>query len=322
MEKLGCMCSRQGACLTKIKTSIPSWMKNISPETIGFPIELDRSLYTKEKGIIYKETDQGELALDAYLPVLDSPEPRPGVVMIHGGGWHRGGRFQMGLTHWAGYLASAGLCVFSIDYRLAPETTYPDSFKDCLDAIDYVVHHAETFDLDPERIGLWGDSAGGHLVLLAGSSQTRSDFTGPKMRTKPGSLKAVVAWYPPTDLEALHQAERRVHTGSTTTARFVGSEPSEQPEQWKEVSPIEQVHAHSPPCLILQGTGDFLVPTDQATRYEARAREEGAAVELHVVEGAPHGFDRLAPGDEGRRLVVRSREFLVEALMETPSRVG
>ncbi|MFP8874285.1 MAG: alpha/beta hydrolase, partial [Myxococcota bacterium] len=220
------------------------------------------------------------------------------------------------LTRWAGYLASAGLCVVSIDYRLAPQTCYPDSFQDCLDAIDYVADHAAEFHLNADRLGLWGDSAGGHLVLLAATSQTRPEICGPRLRCGGDCLRGVVAWYPPTDLIALHEVERRAHDGPSMVSSFAGVEPSQDMARWEAISPIRQLHPATPPSLILQGTGDVLVPKDQATRYAARAEEVGAVVELHLVEGAPHGLDRVAPGAEARGLIERSRSFLLEQLAQ------
>ena len=109
----------------------PFWMGDVDPSQIGFPLPVDRSAYRKTTGIAYKDTPAGPLLLDAYRPAAGDHHPL--VVMIHGGGWARGGRFDMGLTKWAGYLAAGGLAVISIDYRLAPATTYPDSVQDCLD---------------------------------------------------------------------------------------------------------------------------------------------------------------------------------------------
>ncbi len=100
-------------------------------------------------------------------------------------------------------------------------------------------------------------------------------------------------------------------------ASFAGVDPSSDPARWEEISPIHQVHAATPPSLILQGTADRLVPHDQATRYAARAKEVGAQVELHMVEDAPHGLDRVAAGDEAKRLIQRSRVFLLEQLSES-----
>ena len=292
---------------------LPAWMGDIDPSRIGFPFEVDRAAYRKEPEIAYKRTAEGELHLDLYRPT-GRAGAAPLVVMIHGGGWRGGGRFQMGLTRWAAYLASSGLTVVSIDYRLAPATSFPHSFQDCVDAIDWAVDNAERIGADVERIGLWGDSAGGHLVLLLGTTQTRPDYAGPRLRSGGERLAGVVAWYPPTDLLALHAAERNAHGGATMTGNFVGVAPELDRERWRLASPIEQLHRDAPPTLILQGTRDLLVPHAQAIAYAERAEEHGAEHELHIVEGGVHGFDRVGPGDEARRLIERSRAFLLERL--------
>jgi acetyl esterase/lipase len=291
-------------------------MGDVRPDQLGFPLEIDRSLYSKRTGLVFKQTSSGPLELDAYRPASAENSPAPLVVMIHGGGWQQGGRFQMGLSRWAGYLASGGLAVVSVDYRLAPGTHYPDSFQDCLDAIDWAVDHAADLGADPERIGLWGDSAGGHLVLLTATSQTRPDFAGPRLRCGGERLRAAVAWYPPTDLLDLHASERRAHTGPTAAGRFVGREPEDDPARWAEASPLDQAHPGVPPSLILQGSGDLLVPHRHAVRYAERLEALGARHELHVVADAPHGFDRVAPSEEARRLIERSRSFLCEELLD------
>lgn len=290
---------------------VQAWMGEVDPSQLGFPFELDRSQYAKETGVVYKETPLGALHLDVYRPA--AAENPPLCVMIHGGGWRQGGRFDMGLSKWGGYLASAGMVVASIDYRLAPDTSFPDSFQDCLDAVDWTVEHAGDFGADPDRIGLWGDSAGGHLVLLVATSQTHGAYGGPRMKTPGEQLRAVVAWYPPTDMLEMHRVESAA-SGAGTVQDFVGAEPEQDPERWRHVSPIEHVHGELPPTLILQGTHDFLVPHSQATRYAERLEALGAPHELHMVEGAVHGFDRVAPDERARELIERSRSFLRENL--------
>ena len=289
---------------------IPAWMGDVDPSEIGFPLPVDKSRYTKQIEIVYKQTPEGPLHLDAYRPVVADDHLVPLVVMVHGGAWHQGGRFDMGLTRWAGYLASGGMAVVSIDYRLAPATSYPHSFQDCVDAVDWAVEHAGELGADPERLGLWGDSAGGHLALLLSTSQTREAFAGPRLRHRAERLRAVVAWYPPTDLLRLHRSETRGQLDAGAVRSFVGADPEADPERWREVSPIEQVHAEAPPTLILQGTRDLLVPHTQATSFAERSSEVGATCELRVVAGAVHGFDRVGPGPEAISLIESSREFL------------
>jgi acetyl esterase/lipase len=291
---------------------LPEWMGGADPSQIGFPLAVDRAAYRKTAGIPYKETAGGPLLLDAYRPAGDGRHPL--VVMIHGGGWARGGRFEMGLTKWAAYLASAGLAVVSIDYRLAPDTTFPDSFQDCLDAVDWAVAHADELGADADRIGLWGDSAGGHLVLLLATSQTNPAYRGPRMGSDAARLRAVTSFYPPTDLLALDRAEQRA--GIARIVRdFIGNEPEDAPQRWHEASPIEQVHAALPPIFILQGTRDLLVPASQATRFAERLAAAGAPHRLEIVEGGVHGFDRIAPDARALALIGEVREFLRERLL-------
>lgn len=290
---------------------LPEWMGGADPSRIGFPLPIDRAAYAKTPGIPYKDTADGPLLLDAYRPSRGDRHPL--VVMIHGGGWARGGRFEMGLSKWAAYLASGGLAVVSIDYRLAPRTTYPDSFQDCLDAVDWAVAHADELGADPDRIGLWGDSAGGHLVLLLATSQTNPAYGGPRMRTAPARLRAVASLYPPTDLVALDRAEQRA--GVARIVRdFVGSEPDAAPDRWREASPIEHVHPALPPIFILQGTRDLLVPTSQATRFAERLAAAGTPHRLEIVDGGLHGFDRIAPDERAIALIGEVRGFLRQQL--------
>ena len=290
--------------------ALPAWMGDVDPSQIGFPLPVDKTRYAKQMGLVYKETERGPLQLDAYRP--EGVERSPLVMMIHGGAWQGGGRWQMGLTRWAGYLASAGLAVVSVDYRLAPQTTYPHPFQDVVDALDWCVARADELGADPERIGLWGDSAGGHLALLLASSQTRADFSGPRLRSGGERLRATVAWYPPTDMLDLHRLASRSAAGVVDTVRsFLGADPEAEPRRWHEASPLEQAHAEAPPALLLQGTRDILVPHFHTRRYAERLAELGAPHELHVVEDAPHGFERVGPDEQAKGLIERSREFLL-----------
>jgi acetyl esterase/lipase len=293
----------------------PQWMGGIDPARIGFPLSVARDAYVKTPGIAYKTTPHGPLLLDAYRPA--SPGTFPLVMMIHGGGWARGGRFEMGLTKWAAYLAAGGLSVVSIDYRLAPTTTFPASFEDCLDALDWAIDHADTLAADASRIGLWGDSAGGHLVLLLATSQTAPRYEGPHMRHGADRLRAVAALYPPTDLAGLDALEQRGAFGTRTVRSFVGVERDVDPARWHAASPIEHVHAGLPPILLLQGTRDLLVPHAQATSFAERLQSVGAPHRLEMVEGGLHGFDRLAPDARGLGLIADTRAFLQTHLRQS-----
>ena len=299
---------------------VPGWLRDIDPDQLGFPLPVDSSRYHKDDDILYKQTPAGPLLLDAYRPADAGRCPL--VVMIHGGGWARGGRSEMGLSKWAGYLASGGLSVVSIDYRLAPETSYPDSFQDCLDAVDWAVEHAADLGADAARIGLWGDSAGGHLALLIATSQTNPSFSGPRMRSDSAHLRAAATFYAPTNLLRLHRSVHRDDGWGSTVRDFVGIDPELDPQRWREASPSEHVHPQVPPLLLLHGKRDMYVPYKGTVAFAERLAAAGAPYELHLVEHGLHGFDRIAPGEEGKALIARTREFLCEYLSEQERRAA
>jgi acetyl esterase/lipase len=220
----------------------------------------------------------------------------------------------MGLTKWAAYLATAGLAVVSIDYRLAPAATYPAPFQDCLDAVDWAVEHAAELGADPARVGLWGDSAGGHLVLLLATSQTNPRFRGPRLRADASHLGAVVAFYPPTDLVRLDAAEQNGPFGTRTVRSFVGVDAADDPERWREASPIAHVHGAMPATMLLHGTRDLLVPHSESARFAERLAAAGVRHRIEIVEGGVHGFDRVAPGERARALITDARDFLRDGL--------
>jgi acetyl esterase/lipase len=150
--------------------------------------------------------------------------------------------------------------------------------------------------------------------LLLALSQTRRDFTGPRMRTDPRRLEAAALLYPPTDLRRLDRGERRGGGLRGSVIDFVGVAPDENPELWTQASPIDQIHPDGPPLLILQGTRDLLVPHHHTVDFAEQLIAAGGRCELHVVDEGLHGFERLAPDDEAKRLIARVREFLVERL--------
>ncbi len=142
-------------------------------------------------GLVYGEVlGYRPLELDLYLPQAGGPVPV--VVHVHGGGWRRGSRREPLPVLGAGFydtLAAEGFAVAAIDYRLSGEARFPAQLEDVRTAISWVRDHAASYGLDADREFLWGDSAGGHLALLAA-------LTGAKVR-------GVVAWFPVTDLAGL-----------------------------------------------------------------------------------------------------------------------
>jgi acetyl esterase/lipase len=240
------------------------------------------------------------LELDLYLPSSDGPTPV--VVYVHGGGWQRGSRRDPPPLLDADFydqIAAEGFAVAAVDYRLSGEAHFPAPLEDVRAAVSWVRDNALAYGLDAERIFLWGDSAGGHLALLAA-------LTGS------GGVRAAVAWFPVTDLAGmpsdLAAAGGVADLGSDSReARLLGAPAASVPDLARQASPVAHAHAGAPPILLLHGTADDLVPAAQSIRLAEALRAAGASVELELVPGASHFWKGAS---DVPAIIRRSIEFL------------
>ncbi|MBV9680103.1 MAG: alpha/beta hydrolase [Acidobacteriaceae bacterium] len=228
------------------------------------------------RDVEYAQVNGISLRLDACLP--DSPVKTPAVIIVHGGGWVRGDR-RFDVEPLFEPLSQAGLAWFSISYRLATDVTqFGVAIDDVQSAIRYVKAHAYEYNIDPNRIALIGESAGGQLAAMA-VLRGGADV----------SVKAVVAIYTPTDLVSLVKNSRYVPAQMQNAIK--GS-------PWEsfilaglsQLSPIENIRRGMPPFLFIHGTSDMLVPFEQSKQMCERMRKAGASCEIYPVEGAGHGI--------------------------------
>jgi acetyl esterase/lipase len=258
------------------------------------------------------------LELDLYRPG-GAPCPLPVVVHVHGGGWRRGSRRHplpaLGDGFYQG-LAASGIAVAAVDYRLSGEARYPAAVDDVRAAVAWVRSALPGYGVTPGPVVLWGDSAGGHLALLAALTSTGATSTGAG-DTEPGDtgpgntrVDGVIAWFPVTDLTTVGEPA----DPETREALFLGAPPSLVPDLAREASPITHVHAGAPPVLLMHGDSDALVPPDQSTRFARALRDAGGTATLELVPGASHFWDGAAdvPG-----IVARSVGF-VRSLAPAP----
>ncbi len=239
------------------------------------------------------------LELDLYLPSVDAPAPV--IVYVHGGGWQRGTRRDpppLIAADFYDQIAAQGFAVAAVDYRLSGEARFPAPVEDVRTAVDWVRDHAAAYGLDAGRVFLWGDSAGGHLALLAA-------LTG-------AGVQATVAWFPVTDLlgmpSDLADAGGVPDRGpDSREARLLGAPASSRPGLAREASPVTHASAAAPPILLLHGTEDDLVPAAQSVRLAEALEAAGAPVELELVPGATHFWKGASDVDA---IIRRSIEFL------------
>jgi acetyl esterase/lipase len=188
--------------------------------------------------------------------------------------------------------------VAAIDYRLSGEARFPAPLEDVLAAVDWVRDNALPYGLDAGRVFLWGDSAGGHLALLAALTGT--------------AVQAVVAWFPVTDLPGMPSDLLDVGGvpdlgPDSREARLLGAPVSAVPDLARQASPLSHAHVSAPPVLLLHGTADDLVPAAQSVRLASALRQAGAAVELELVPGATHFWKGASDVDA---IIRRSIDFL------------
>lgn len=241
----------------------------LSPATLAKDHEVE--VMTK---IVYATVGDRELLLDAYLPKEDGKYPA--VLVIHGGAWRTGNRFQ--LAAYARSLAKMGMACFAIDYRLAPKHKWPAQIEDCRSAVKWIRQHAAEYRSDPARLGAIGYSAGGHLVsLLATTGEAPSRENG-NVDTR---LQAVAAGGAPTDF--------RVFPDGGEWARFLmGGNFKEVPEKFNSASPAAFVDKDDPPIFFYNGTSDRLVPLIWTVPFHQALKRAGVTTEMHKIEGASH----------------------------------
>ena len=227
------------------------------------------------RDVTYAARESGELKLDLYLPAEVTAPP---VLYIHGGGWSRGDKAD---GRNALFLAEAGRPVASVQYRLSPAARFPAQLNDCFAAALWLRVNAPRYGFEAERYGVVGESAGGHLAALLA-------LTGDPARRP----SAVVQLFCPTDLTRhVRQTRRPGRQPSQSVQQLVGGDPTADPSARKladRASPITHVGPDAPPFLLVHGTADDLVDTDQTARFAEALRKAGNDVEIAWVPGAGH----------------------------------
>jgi acetyl esterase/lipase len=176
-----------------------------------------------------------------------------------------------------GHLAANGWVGFNVDYKLSPRATWPDHIDDVRAAVEWVREHAEEYNVDPGFIAITGGSAGGHLTALAGL-------------TIPG-LAAAVPFYGVYDV--LDESGRHVSMLQQILERLVfKARRRDDPQRYRDASPIFRVHPGAPPFFVIHGESDSLVPVEEARQFVARLRDvSGERVLYAEMRGAQHAFD-------------------------------
>ncbi len=234
--------------------------------------------------------------LDIYTPEKHDDAPLPLIVWIHGGAWRAGSKSHCPALRFV----SKGYVVASVEYRLTQVAKFPAQIHDCKAAIRWLRKNASKYHVDPARIGVWGSSAGGHLVALLGTSGDVKELEGTvgMDRGAPGvssRVQAVCDFFGPTDFlqmdaHALPISSLIHDAPGSPESLLVGGPIQKHPDRVRKANPITYVTKDDPPIVIFHGDRDPLVPHHQSVIFEAALRKAGVDVTFHTVEGAGHGF--------------------------------
>ncbi|MDR3710769.1 MAG: alpha/beta hydrolase [Capsulimonadaceae bacterium] len=225
--------------------------------------------------------------MDLYVP-QGVAAALPAIVAIHGGGWRGGSR--TGYRNAASHFVSHGYVFCTIDYRLDDTAIYPAQIEDCKCAIRYLRAHANLYHIDPSRIGVWGESAGGHLAAMLGTSAgvKRLEGTG-GWEDQSSAVQAVLDLYGPSDLRAYGKTTAVSQAGADIVVKFLGGTPMDKPDLAADASPIVFVSKNSAPFLILQGDKDPLVSVAQSQELYDTLKASGVDATIKILPGAGHG---------------------------------
>jgi len=248
-----------------------------------------------EKNLTFAKRDKIELLADWYHPLAKAKtgNRQPACVVIHGGGWYKGDKEDMDSV--ARRLAQAGIAALNINYRLAPSHRFPSPVYDTKDAIRWLKANASQLGVDPERICLFGYSAGAHLALMAGFTRPEDhlDDSDPAGATivRYGTQNELIKSYP-SDLRV-----RSIVAGGTPSdltsgdynkyyEKFFGRPPSEIPDIYKQASPVSFVRSGLPSVFLYHGNHDWVVDVEQSRRLAQKLKDQRVDVEyLEVTLG-------------------------------------
>ena len=217
--------------------------------------------------------------LDLTVPKSDKPLPL--IVWVHGGGWEAGDK----AGNPAALLLTQGYATASINYRYSKHAAFPAQLHDCKAAVRFLRDNAKKYNLDADAFGVWGASAGGHLVALLGTTGDVPELEGDAKTKTSSQVQAVCDWFGPTDLVKLSP----MTAAGNPITKLLGGTTGEKAELAKQANPITHISKGDAPFLIIHGTDDKLVPLSQSELLQEALTKGGIESELLVLKGADHG---------------------------------
>jgi acetyl esterase/lipase len=260
--------------------------------TIAFAQAPQRPLpegITAKRDVAYVTGGTERQRLDVFYPAK-TEKPVPLVVWIHGGAWAGGSKERCPAMR----LLDDGFAVASVTYRFSQHAKFPAQIEDCKAAIRWLRAHAAELNIDGDRIGAWGSSAGGHLVALLGVAGDKAEWNKGDNLEHSSGVQAVVNWFGPANLLSMGAQsgpDSRIDhdAASSPESRLIGGAVQEHKAAAALASPVTHVSAGDAPMLLVHGDRDNVVPSKQSDELHAALQKAGVESTLVVIPGAGHG---------------------------------
>ena len=240
----------------------------------------------------YAGTQNWRQTLDLYVPKTPPKKALPLLVFIHGGGWEQGDKNDTGAL--LALIKDNAYIGASINYRLTNEGKHPTQINDCKAAIRWLRAHANDYNIDKDKIGVFGISAGGHLVSLLGTSGDVKELEGSVggNRDQSSRVTCVVNFCGPANFLTFGGQGSVIdpENAGSGVGKLLGGKVSRHQDTAKAASPITYVTKDDAPFLHLHGTKDNLVPLAQPKEFDAALKAAGVSSTLITGEGAGHVF--------------------------------
>ena len=271
--------------------AVVTWGAQVAESAEGRRHRADFRDFNITRDLVYKRVDGHNLLLDIYSPKSIS-HPLPVVLWIHGRRWLYGSKEQ----HYPVNLTAHGYIVVSLDYRLSGEAPFPAAIEDCKAAVRWLRANAATYHIDPDHIGAWGHSAGGHLAALLGTSGGVAELEGagdnPAFSSR---VQAVCDMSGPSDILELYQTVSSLDNGSghrvkSAVEQFLGGSVEQNRAKAIAASPITYVSKDDAAFLVIHGENDMSIPVSQGEVFVEKLKAVGVDATFEIATGRGHSI--------------------------------
>ena len=280
---------RLAVVATVVLLTVPVWSRNATSD-LGQPRRPARQAQSRKpthRDIAYVSQGHGRQKLDLYLPKERSAGPLPLIIWVHGGAWRAGDKGRCP----AARFVEMGYAVASMNYRLSQHAIFPAQIQDCKAAVRWLRANAGTYNIDPKRFGVWGSSAGGHLVAMLGTAGDVKGFDVGENLGVSSRVQAVCDFFGPTDFTKMNDFPGRIDHDAPDSpeSKLSGGPVQENKDKARRADPVTYVTKDDPPFLIVHGDKDPLVPHNQSELLRDALKKAGVPVRLYTVAGGGHG---------------------------------